>query len=400
MESPPPKEWDEAAYLIANPDVAAAVERREFRSGWSHYLRHGQYENRDSVHPDIKFGKTSQTQFTRDCSDPWTYLEVTPDLKLRPCCNFAPIVDWESMDLPIEDIRDTEPFKQLRNSLMTGKLSSTCASCHMRPMTRIKDFQERFTSTQALPLAELRIDITTRCNLRCVYCAVSQPSYLGMDLQYKNFSKIIELVKKQPSGIPVWVNGHGETTYHPQWVTLVNELAANSCQLHMTTNLAKQFDQEELDCLSKLATIQVSIDTIDSKQLKEIRQKVKLSTIVKNIQDIRRSALNQNLYPPLLKISCVVYDLNYSGLPELAKFAIDMDVKAVTFWPLVKYDDIPGVANVQPVPVLGSHEIQEAVAKLNESRALLEQAGVIVVCAGGFDEEWGKLLEKTENDLI
>jgi sulfatase maturation enzyme AslB (radical SAM superfamily) len=31
-------------------------------------------------------------------------------------------------------------------------------------------------------ISEVRIDPTTRCNLRCVYCAVSQPDYNGEDM--------------------------------------------------------------------------------------------------------------------------------------------------------------------------------------------------------------------------
>ena len=38
--------FDEAAYLAANPDVAAAVENGEFQSGLQHYLLFGQTENR------------------------------------------------------------------------------------------------------------------------------------------------------------------------------------------------------------------------------------------------------------------------------------------------------------------------------------------------------------------
>lgn len=41
-----PHEFAEAKYLAANPDVAAAVARGEFLSGWQHYIRFGYAENR------------------------------------------------------------------------------------------------------------------------------------------------------------------------------------------------------------------------------------------------------------------------------------------------------------------------------------------------------------------
>lgn len=40
------KIFDEQEYFRHNPDVADAVRRGEFNSGYDHYLKHGQYENR------------------------------------------------------------------------------------------------------------------------------------------------------------------------------------------------------------------------------------------------------------------------------------------------------------------------------------------------------------------
>ena len=45
----PPPNWDEAQYLSKNPDVAAAVRRGRFKSGWRHYLIRGVGEGRQGV---------------------------------------------------------------------------------------------------------------------------------------------------------------------------------------------------------------------------------------------------------------------------------------------------------------------------------------------------------------
>ncbi len=39
-------EYNESDYLFLNPDVATAVRRGEFSSGYEHYIRYGQYEGR------------------------------------------------------------------------------------------------------------------------------------------------------------------------------------------------------------------------------------------------------------------------------------------------------------------------------------------------------------------
>ena len=43
---PPPPEWNEGAYLAANPDVAAAVRSGDFRDGYEHYALYGAQEGR------------------------------------------------------------------------------------------------------------------------------------------------------------------------------------------------------------------------------------------------------------------------------------------------------------------------------------------------------------------
>ncbi|MGD1699529.1 hypothetical protein [Dapis sp. BLCC M229] len=43
------KTFNEQEYLRQNPDVADAVRRGEFKSGYDHYLKNGQYENRSGA---------------------------------------------------------------------------------------------------------------------------------------------------------------------------------------------------------------------------------------------------------------------------------------------------------------------------------------------------------------
>jgi hypothetical protein len=44
---PPPPDFDEGHYLSANPDVAAAVNKKEILNGYYHYLLFGRHENRE-----------------------------------------------------------------------------------------------------------------------------------------------------------------------------------------------------------------------------------------------------------------------------------------------------------------------------------------------------------------
>lgn len=51
-----PSDYNEAAYLHLNPDVATAVKARMYSMGWRHYTAYGKTENRkykyDAANPD------------------------------------------------------------------------------------------------------------------------------------------------------------------------------------------------------------------------------------------------------------------------------------------------------------------------------------------------------------
>ena len=66
-ESPEPKTWNEALYLAVNPDVAAAIARKEFVSGREHYQLAGRAEGRAG---GIVPSSWNETQ----------YLEIYPDV--------------------------------------------------------------------------------------------------------------------------------------------------------------------------------------------------------------------------------------------------------------------------------------------------------------------------------
>src|SRR5438128_12086115 len=73
----------------------------------------------------------------------------------------------------------------------------------------------------SLPAREVRLSLTTRCNLRCVYCAVSQSTYHGSDMTadvaQQATAAILRIAREQKLRA-VHVNGHGGTTFVAGWV--------------------------------------------------------------------------------------------------------------------------------------------------------------------------------------
>ena len=394
-----PTDWDDAGYLAANPDVADAVKANAFRDGWQHYTAHGWQENRSAHWLDVP-GMT----LTRNCLDPWNYLEITPSHGLKPCCKYDPIAQWEPGGNSIEKLRNSVPFRELRARLLSGDLTERCRDCHIRPMVPARNLQvpialmagsDRANQVSAsLPLRHLRLELTTKCNLRCVYCAVSQPEYDGRHMSVETFDQILALLDSVEKDVEILVNGHGETTYHPQWLELCSEMIRRGFRPTIITNLARPFTASEHECLAQFGVIQVSIDTVDPELLSKLRRRVKLATIVDNIQEIRRAADRLGSKPPIFTLSCGVFDVSIEGLEGVAHFAIEHRVGAVTFWNLVKYADIQGDMNVHSMDSLGQERVWAAVEHLERAIVLLQAAGIATELAGGFLAEWRVRLQR------
>ena len=389
-----PSDWDDAAYCAHNRDVALAIERGEMPNGWYHYDAYGRKEGRGG-----RWFPPDGARMTRECSDPWNYLEISNSHGLKPCCNYPAIAQWKPEGPSIEELRNSQPFRDLRASLITGHLSATCRNCHIRAQVAVEPETEQpgagkssnEARLDAAPLRHLRIEITSRCNLRCVYCAVSQPSYAGADMSAQVFDDVLATVANLPRDTHIMVNGHGESTFHPQWMTLCDGLTQRGFRPSIITNLARRLDDAEARCLARFIVVQISLDTVDAEQLAQIRRRVRLSTIVENIDQIRQAARALGVQPPRFALSCGVFDLNFAGLEQVADFAIEKAVASVTFWELVKYPDVPGASNVNSVASLDPEEIAKAVRCLDNTLAKLQEAGITTEVAGDFLDRWRRV---------
>ena len=268
----------------------------------------------------------------------------------------------------------------------------------MTPSTVVPE--ELLTTTR---LKSVHIEVTSRCNLRCTYCAVSQLGYKGYDLSVDKLDTLLdELEALQVETLTL--NGHGETTFHKQWTEVFQKVIGRFPRTELTTNLAMDYTDEEIDLLAELTIITVSIDTHDPLILRDTRRKVDVGTVLKSIARIRKSAERHGrvdsvpngggLAPtPHLRFSCVVHDKNVHTLPEFAHFAVSQDVKFCIFCNMIKYDDIPGALNVYPVT---SFETRE---ELEYARDCIQDAEDILRNNYVYTDIQAGLLESLEEKL-
>ena len=94
------------------------------------------------------------------------------------------------------------------------------------------------------------VELTSRCNVRCIYCPVSLPEYVGRDLEFE-LEQLVDVLRRCAPH-EVQLNGHGETTMLAHWTSVAKRLLAEGLPLTLTTNLAKRMSDEECDVLGRL----------------------------------------------------------------------------------------------------------------------------------------------------
>lgn len=170
----------------------------------------------------------------------------------------------------------------------------------------------------------LRISITDRCNLRCIYCCPDTPFNFIDHVEILRFEEIERLVKLfAKCGIrKVRITG-GEPLVRKNIAELINKISAieEIQELALTTNgvLLESMAQDLKD--AGLDRINISIDSIEQQNYKRIAG---FDHAQKTISGIHK-AIKVGLTP--VKINSVIIDgINDSQIIPLAKMSVDLPV--------------------------------------------------------------------------
>ncbi|MBW7989922.1 MAG: GTP 3',8-cyclase MoaA [Planctomycetes bacterium] len=170
----------------------------------------------------------------------------------------------------------------------------------------------------------LRISVTDRCNLRCVYCRPLHDCAFIKDKEILSLDEIHRVVRLfADCGIDrVRLTG-GEPLLRKNVTSLVEKLAATKGirELTLTTNgvLLKQM-ADELKAAG-LNRVNISIDSLEANSYRQITGYDCLSNVVGGIQ----KAIDVGLQP--VKINAVILrGINHSQVVSLARMSIDLPV--------------------------------------------------------------------------
>ncbi len=220
---------------------------------------------------------------------------------------------------------------------------------------------------------QLQIEFTTYCNLRCIYCCTLSSDHKRRSIDLNAFdSYISELVSRKLQYVSIC--GYGEVTTVKNWQNYCNKLIDLGINLQVTSNLAKELTEEEVDTFSRCTHLNVSCDTVDLELFKYFRKGADFKTLLYNITMIRALAYKNKRLPPQITFFCVVTDRNVFQLNDLVSLALSIGVKHFHFCNFCKHD-IEESAEINPIADMSTEHLVKIEGYFQTLFSLIEQAG-------------------------
>ena len=252
------------------------------------------------------------------------------------------------------------------------------------------------TDMQGRAVRYLRLSLTDRCNLRCLYCCNSsqyQPCISHPDvLRYEELLRIVRLMSTR--GIEKVRLTGGEPFARKGCTEFIGMLRAEfpHLDIRLTTNGTLTYDHIPALARMKIGAINLSLDTFNAECFARITGKDALHTVLKALEALLSAGIR-------VKINAVgLKGLNDSELPEFLHLVKNepVDVRFIEFMPMgaetcwsEEYfwsaEDIlaqaRSLADIQPVP---RHHAQSGPARMFTIAGSKGRLGLITPLSNHF----------------
>jgi cyclic pyranopterin phosphate synthase len=185
----------------------------------------------------------------------------------------------------------------------------------------------------------LRISLTDRCNLRCIYCMPKEGLQWQARADQLSVDEIVRVVETAAQGgvKRVRLTG-GEPLVHPDILQIVRRIASiqNIEEVSLTTNamLLERLARPLAD--AGLARVNISLDTLEADKFRQITRGGELERVWRGIAAAEAAHL-----APLKLNTVIVRDLNSDELPAFARLTIENDwhVRFIELMPIGNSQD-------------------------------------------------------------
>lgn len=227
----------------------------------------------------------------------------------------------------------------------------------------------------------VHLSTTSRCNLRCVYCDVSAPGYVGSDFDFSHFDTVIALLLER--GVKaVSFYGEGETTFVPGWDQHLAKLQQAGLRTALVTNLARRLGAAELEVLLSVDDLYVSCDTTDADVFKKTRSG-NVSILIHNMVDLQGLAMRTFGRTKDVTWHCVLNTMSHTTLVSWVASGLVLGVARFSVAQMLPKEHNKQVSCITTLP---KPEFEEALRGLAQARELAERNGRIFQLQAGFSQ--------------
>lgn len=207
-------------------------------------------------------------------------------------------------------------------------------------------------------LTDLRISLTDRCNLRCVYCMPAEGIDFRPPEELLRDDELLLLVRIAAEfGVTKVRLTGGEPTVRPAIVDLVREISKipGVRDLAMTTNgILLEYLAEDL-ARAGLRRVNVSVDTLDPEKFRRITRGGRLERVLAGIERAEAAGLR-----PIKLNAVVVRGFNEEEVVALARLTLDRP------WE-VRFIEVMPFGTVADVADAGIVKSEETMARIEEA---------------------------------
>jgi len=194
--------------------------------------------------------------------------------------------------------------------------------------------------------SSLTLELTTRCNLRCIMCAINQDPRIQKggkwygDLSLEAFDNLSKVVSKI---IRIDLSGHGESLLSPHFLPILEKVKQHGAYVGLTTNaslmgkgIAESIVRNQMD------EIIISIHAATPESYARISRNGKFEMTVANIKTLNSLKKQYNTVLPVVKFNFVGMKSNIGELNNIINLAAGLNVEAINVLPLAEYETVKG----------------------------------------------------------
>jgi len=156
-------------------------------------------------------------------------------------------------------------------------------------------------------------------------------------------------------------------------------------QLYISSNLAREFSEEEVHTLSRFRIVQTSCDTVDPRLFRELRRGGDFRNLIHNMSRIRACAVKDGRRPPDFWWHCVLSDKTIWRLEQYVCYGLAEGVSLFNFINLVKHEDIAAMKSVMHITELPPDRLREVLPLFANVFRIIRKHGATYICDSLFE---------------